>query len=228
MKKNLSKLKLLFLFAILSCGLPADNSLDQIVDLYGGKFHLENGVKVSTAEGKENFIKVVSENNKLVADGWLLPEAMSNNCAVLFTSLNPKNVKENDFLEVEISNGEPSSFKYKKHDLDELGKEYRSVEKILFTLINDLKTNEINKVKGMIEKTPSLSEKDLTSFLYAFKSTIPSNYKETKLIGYRKENAPEQLFIVDGVLIAQDETQKMVNATLVSIGNDLKFREINF
>jgi hypothetical protein len=106
MKRQLLKLALLFPLFFSGCDKGADGSLIPIVDLYGGKFSLEYGFRASFSKGKENYVKVVCEENSMISNGWLSPEAMAKNCAVLFSKFNPEVVEKKDFLEVEISNSQ--------------------------------------------------------------------------------------------------------------------------
>src|SRR5829696_5309345 len=98
-----------YILLFIACNSTRNPALNDLVSLYDGKFRLENQISTSASGRKENFIKLTSLQNRLVEEGWLLPNAMANNCAILLFRSNPILFKGKDLLEVEIKikNTEP-------------------------------------------------------------------------------------------------------------------------
>lgn len=211
-----------------SCNSPKAGSLNTIVELYGGKFSLENGVRASTSEGKVNYVKVVCEENKLIGNGWLSPEATAYNCAFLLTKANPDILDKNDLLEMEFSNINKPPFSFKKKDLEKLEREYNSSEKAVKAFVDAVNTNNLKKAIDLMESSPNLSESDLTTFLTTFKNVNLTNYRETRLIGFIPNSEGGGSYLADFFIISQDDVQKMAKAVLIPTENGLKFREVTY
>ena len=216
-----------FVTIFISCSRVNNGSLNSLAALYGGKFSVEDGTRISISNGKEKYVKLTSENNMLIRDGWLSPESMANNCAILLTKSNSEIAKEKDFLEIEISNAK-KTYRFSKQDLNELNRDYNLAENFVIRFVKLVKSNDLNRAKSLIEIAPKISEDDITASLLTFKSSIFPNHIDTKLIGYRLINETERGFVIDGLLIAEDETKRLFNVTLVTVNDSLKLRGISF
>src|SRR5687767_2793905 len=100
----MSKIKptALLILLFFSCNSNRNTALNDLGSLYDGRFTLENRMRTSLSNGKENYIKLISSKNSLVEEGWLLPNAMANNCSILLFRSNSLLFKNKDLLEVEI------------------------------------------------------------------------------------------------------------------------------
>jgi hypothetical protein len=227
--KSIIPLLTLLLMTLVSCNSLKslkDISLNSITELYDGGISITKGMRTSSSQGKESYLKLIVEENKIVASGWLLPEAMANNCAMLFIKANPQALDEIDLLEIEIINTTSTLFKYKKQGLFDKDQRYSKIEKILDDFVNLLKANKIDEAMRFMKSDSNTNMSNVASFLKTVKSVIPIKHKGTKLIGYREGNQSEKTYEVDFVVISQDDVQRILKATLEEDKNGLRFSNI--
>ena len=119
---------------------------------------------------KENYIKITSSQNNLVEEGWLLPNAMANNCAILLFRSNPILFEGKDLLEVEIriKDTEPFVFEYNQGELMEMRKAYEPIENTVREFVENTIANEVGKVQN-IGYTTNQHEQNFRSFLMHLK-----------------------------------------------------------
>ena len=218
-----------YILLFISCNSIRNPALNNLVFLYDGKFSLENGIRNNNF-GKKKFIKLISLQNSLVEEGWLLPNAMANNCAILLFQSNPILFEGKDLLEVEIQikNTEPLVFEYTHGMLIEIGKDYETVETTIKEFVENTIANDIGKVES-VGYTTNRQEQSFKSFFDAFKEVIPENYKDTKLISYAVLNKGVEIeYLIDAVLITKDNIQKIINVSLVGLNNQVKIKEVKF
>jgi len=220
----------LYILLFISCNSIRNPALNNLASLYDGKFSLENGIRNSDSGKKEDFIKLVSSQNNLVEEGWFLPNAMANNCAILLFRSNPILFEGKDLLEVEIQikNTEPLIFKYDHRVLIEMSKDYETIETTIKEFVENTIANEIGKVES-VGYTTNRQEQNFRSFFDAFKEVIPKNYKDTKLISYsvvNKSGVTE--YLIDAVLITSNNIQKIINVSLIGSNNQIKIKEVKF
>lgn len=228
MKKYLLKLTPLLLLFLSACSAIVDGNMEPIISTYDGQFSLSYGFKASGRDGKERYAKLTSENNSMILNGWLSPESMANNCAVLFTRANPTFWEEKDFLEVEINNGKLNSYIFRKDYVEALSKDHQRTEAFMRELVNTLRANDLSRATAFMKTSEQLTEKDLRSFFQVLQSNLPKDYRETKLIGYSKSKDKENTHHISSVVISQDSTQRMILGTIVSDKDKLLFHEITF
>ena len=218
-----------YILLFISCSSIRNPALNNLVFLYDGKFSLENGIRNNNF-GKKKFIKLISLQNSLVEEGWLLPNAMANNCAILLFQSNPILFEGKDLLEVEIQikNTEPLVFEYTHGMLIEIGQDYETVETTIKEFVENTIANDIGKVES-VGYTTNRQEQSFKSFFDAFKEIIPKNYKGTKLISYAVLNKGAVIeYLIDAVLITNDNIQKMINVSLIRSNNQVKIKEVKF
>ena len=219
-----------YILLFISCNSIRNPALNNLVSLYDGRFSLENETRNSTSGKKENYIKLTSSQNSLVEEGWLLPNAMANNCAILLFRSSPILFDGKDLLEVEIriKDAEPFVFGYKCKELKEMYKKYETVETTIKEFVENTIANDLEKVQS-VGYTTNRQEQNFRSFFDAFKEVIPTNYKDTKLISYAglyKEGVIE--YSIDAALITHDNIQKIINVSLISSNDQVKIKEVKF
>ena len=211
---------------VISCNPLKDISLNSITELYNGRISIAKGVRASTSQGKENYLKLTIEENQFVASGWLSPESMANNCAILLIKENPKMFDKIDLLEIEITNAATNLFEYRKQDLNSKSPDYNKIERNLNDFIGTLEANNIEQAMNFMKSNSNTNLNDLASFMKSVKSVLPTSHKATRLIGYRKDHQSEKVYEVDFVVISQDDVQRMLKATLEENENGLRFLNI--
>jgi hypothetical protein len=142
MKRTIQLLTPLILIIAISCNPLKDVSLNSITTLYDGKISIAKGMRASTSQGKDNYLKLSVEENKFIASGWLLPEAMANNCAMLLLKENPNMYDKVDLLQIEIINTTTNLFEYRKQDLNNKSSDYDKVERNLNDFVETLDANK--------------------------------------------------------------------------------------
>ena len=226
MKRLVPLLTIFILLAGISCNPLKDFSLNSITGLYDGRISIAKGMRASTSQGKVSYLKLTVEENKFVATGWLLPEAMANNCAALFVKANPQTFNEVDLLEIEIINSTSNLFEYRKQDLYNESQAYNKIESLLADFVNTLEANKIDEAVHFMKSGSNTNVSDIASFLKTVKSVLPTKHKGTKLIGYRKSSQSEKGYEVDFVVISQDDVQRMLKAAIVEDTKGLIFYSI--
>ena len=220
----------LYILLFISCNSIRNPALNNLVSLYDGKFSLENETRSNSSGGKENYIRLSSLQNSLVEQGWLLPNAMANNCAILLFRSNPILFEGKDLLEVEIQikNTEPFVFTYKRNELQEIDNKHEMVETTIKEFVENTIANDVDKVQS-IGYTTNRPEQNFRSFFDAFKEVIPANYKDTKLISYAVLNkGGVSEYLIDAVLLTQDNIQKIINVSLIGSNDHIKIKEVKF
>ena len=220
----------LYILLFVSCNTIRNPALNNLVFLYDGKFSLENETRSSAPGRKENYIRLTSSQNSLVEEGWLLPNAMANNCAVLLFQSSPILFEGKDLLEVEIQikNTEPFVFAYKRNELQEMDKDHEMVETTIKEFVENTIANDMGKVQS-IGYTTNRQEQNFRSFFDAFKEVIPVNYKDTKLISYAVLNKGGVIeYSIDAILLTQDNIQKIINVSLIGSNGQTKIKEVKF
>ena len=211
---------------LISCNPLKDFSLNSITELYDGKISIAKGMRAGTSHGKENYLKLTVEENTFIASGWLSPESMANNCAMLLLKANPQTFSKIDLLEIEIANNTSSLFEYRKQDLYDKDPKHSKIERILDDFVNILEANKIDEAMRFMKSGSNTSMSDLASFLKTVKSVLPTKHKDTKLIGYREGSQSEKKYEIDFVVISQDDVQRMLKATLEEDNDGLRFSNI--
>ena len=230
--RHMKRLKHLpfYLLLFISCNSIRNPALNNLVFLYDGKFNLEHRTRSKAPGEKENYIKLTSSQNSLVEDGWLLPNAMANNCAILLFRSNPILFKGKDLLEIEIKikNIEPFVFTYKRNDLEEMDNDHKMIETTIKEFVENTIANNVGKVKS-IGYTTNGQEQNFRAFFDAFKEVIPINYKDTRLISYGVFNKGGVIeYSIDAILTTQDNIQKMINVSLIQSNGGIKIKEVKF
>jgi hypothetical protein len=223
--------QVLFCLLFLSCNSNKNGALRNLISLYDGRFTMKDATRQSPSNEKENYIKLTSSKNGLVEEGWLSPDAMANNCAILFFRSNPLLFEDKDLLEIEIQieNSEPLVFKYKPFRLKQMANAYDSIEIILKDFVENTVRNNKSKVNSAGYIPSNQQEQNFDSFFETFSNTIPDNYKDTKLISYTIiDNGLTTEYLVDGALITYDNIQKMINVRLIRSNNEIKIKEVKF
>src|SRR5215203_598210 len=228
--RNMKRLKPIpfYIFLFLACNSTRNPALNNLVSLYDGKFRLENQISTSASGKKQTFIKLTSSQNSLVEEGWLLPNAMANNCAILLFRSNPILFQGKDLLEVEIiiKGTEPFVFMYKQEELMEMRKTYEPIEATVRELVKNTIANDVGKVQSIGYAT-NQHKQNFKSFFDAFKNVIPENYKDTKLISYAVLNRDGLIeYSVDAVLLTQDNIQKIINVSLIGSNDQIKIKGV--
>jgi hypothetical protein len=226
MKRIIPLLSILILTTVISCNPLKDFSLNSITELYDGRISIAKGIRAGSSKGKENYLQLTLEENRFVATGWLSPQAMANNCAILFVKANPETFNKVDVLEIEIINTTSNLFTYRKQDLHNKDQDYEKVERNLEDFVNILEANKIDEAVRFMKSDSNTNMTDLASFLKTVKSVLPANHKSTRLIGYRQSNQFERTFEIDFVVISQDDVQRMFKATLEEDNGGLIFKGI--
>jgi hypothetical protein len=225
MKRIIQLIPLILIIAI-ACNPFKDVSLNSIRGLYDGRISVAKGIQASTSQGNDNFLKLIVEENTFVASGWLLPEAMANNCAMLLVKENPRIFDKVDLLQIEIITNVTNLFEYRKQDFNSKSPDYTIIEKNLNDFIDTLEANKIETAMGFMKSNSNTNLNDLASFIKSVKSVLPTNHKATKLIGYREAHQSGKTYEVDFVVISQDNVQRMLKATLEKDENGLRFLSI--
>ena len=219
-----------YLLLFFSCNSIRNPALNNLVALYDGRFNLENKIRNRASGEKTNFIKLTSSQNSLVEDGWLLPNAMANNCAILLFRSNPILFEGKDLLEVEIKIKDtyPFVFEYKQGALMEMKKAYEPIEATIKEFVENTIADDVSKVQS-IGYTINGQEQNFRSFFDAFKEVIPANYKDTKLISYTVLNKGGVIeYSIDAVLLTHDNIQKIINVSLIDSNDQIKIKEVKF
>jgi hypothetical protein len=223
--------QILFCFLVfISCNSHKNPSLNNLVASYGGKFDLYE-TTIDAGQGKrENCIKLISSNNNLIEDGWLLPTAMANNCAIML-HLFHNTSKTKNLLEVEIdSEGmEPFSFKYKPNELDSLTGDYLLVDTAIKEFVASAKSNNITKAKSIGYNILNQQEQGFLSFINEFQEAMPLNYKTSQIVGYmRKRNDDHFDYFADVLLMSEYNDRTWIYVSLIKVNEEIKIREIKF
>lgn len=226
MKKIIPLLSTIILTLLISCNPFKDISLNSITELYGGQISIAKGVRASTSDGKINYLRLTFEQNKFVASGWLIPDAMARNCAILFLESNPETFDKVDVLEIEIIHTTSSLFEYRKEDLDDSELAYKKAEGTLESFVNTLYANKMDEALRFMKSGPKTDMTEMETFLKTVKNVLPANYKSTKIIGYRVKDQAEKTFEIDFVVISLDNVKRMMKATMVEDGNGMKIYSI--
>ncbi|MGN6437615.1 MAG: hypothetical protein ACTHMM_13830 [Agriterribacter sp.] len=226
MKRIVPLLTIFIWVTAISCNPLKDYSLNSITELYDGSISIEKGMRASTSKGRTKFLKLTVEENTFAASGWLSPEAIANNCAMLFEKANPQTFDGVDLLEIEIINSTSNLFEYRKKDIDNKSQTYKNIESFLANFINILEANNIDEAVHFIKSDSSTNAKNKASFLKTVRSILPTKHKGTKLIGYRESKQSEKGYDVDFVVISLDDVQRMLKATLEEEKNGLIFYSI--
>jgi hypothetical protein len=226
MKRTIRLLAPIVLIIVISCNPLKDVSLNSITTLYDGKISIAKGMRASTSQGKDNYLKLSVEENKFIASGWLLPEAMASNCAMLLLKENPNIYDKVDLLQIEIINTTTNLFEYRKQDLNNKSPDYNKVERNLNDFVETLDANKIEDAMRFMKSNSNTNMNDLAAFMKSVKSVLPTRPRATKLIGYREVHQSEKIYEVDFVVISQDDVQRMLKATLEENENGLRFLNI--
>jgi len=213
------------LVVVTACQLPKDDSLTPIAELYGGEFSVESGMRAATTQGTVSFTKLICEENQLIDNGWLSPEAMAYNCAMLMMRAEPDVLERNDLLEVEMISMNQQVFSFEREELKYIETNYRTSEKTLATFVNHVKLNELEEAVALMDSS-SFPESEFVEFLEQFRNACMADYKDMKLIGYTANRSTENLYDVDFFIISQDGTKKMAKVLLVGNEEHQRFKEV--
>ena len=223
--------QILFCFLVfISCNSQRNTSLTDLVDLYGGKFDLYE-TTINAGHGKtENGLKLISSSNDLIEDGWLLPTAMANNCAIMLrlfhTTLKTKNLLE---VKIDAKGMEPFSFQYRFDELDSLIGDYLLVDTAIKAFIASAQSNDISKAKSIGYNIINQQEQGFLSFINEFQEAMPLNYKTSQIVGYmRMQNGAHLDYFADVVLMSQYNERKWIYVSLTKVNEEIKIREIKF
>lgn len=215
MKRIIPFLTALILITGVSCNPLNDFPLRSITELYDGRISIAKGIRASTSEGKVKYLNLAIGENEFIASGWLLPESIANNCAMLLFKEDPEVFHKVDLLEVEIINTKSNLFSYRQQDLHDKGPVYSKMEKMVDDFVNMLEANKIEEAVSFMKSDSNTNVSDVAAFLRTVKSVLPPKHKATRLIGYRKNNEFEESYEIDFVVISQDNVQRMLKATIV-------------
>src|SRR5262249_39992357 len=144
----------------------------------------------------------------------------------LFVTENPQTFDNIELLEIEIANAGSKAFAYTKRNRYIKSSDYSKIESRLSDFIGTLEANEMNKARNFMEGNDTGDTSAVVSFLSRVKNVIPTNYKNTKLIGYRELNKSDKLYEVDFVVISADNVMRMLKAVLMKNKNGMKFHSI--
>lgn len=215
MKRIVQFLTTLILITGVSCNPINDFSLRSITELYDGRISIAKGIRASTSEGKVKYLNLAIGENEFIASGWLLPESIANNCAILLLKENPEVFHKVDLLEVEIINTKSNLFSYRQQDLHDKGPVYSKMEKMVDDFVNMLEANKIEEAVSFMKSDSNTNVSEVATFLKTVRSVLPSKHKTVRLIGYRENNEYEKGYEIDFVVISQDNVQRMFKATIV-------------
>jgi hypothetical protein len=222
----------LFLLLSLSCNPGRNSSLNPLAFLYDGKFSLSNGTRNNLEGHKENFVKLISSNNRLIDEGWILPNAMANNCSIVLFLSSPIIFKGKQLLEVELQNEgfDPFLFRYEFQELEALSMDYKNVETVIKEFVETAKENNLSRAKtiGYPAHTDQ-QDRNFALFLESFREEIPDYYKETKLVGYTTTTkGTTKKYLVDAIMVSENNIQKLISVSLTTLNNEIKIKEIKF
>lgn len=235
--ENKFKLLILLLPIIFSSCITDNNKLDEIVNLYSGQFELGSGIDINSSDGKSNYTKLTISDNDLIESGWIQPEAVANNCAILIDKNSPNILINGERIDIEIKlknsdiNVKSLTYNYTYDKLSKIKNKYSQVDSIVNRFIANMNISKYDICLEMMDDLKKVSNEEFISFLDMFKKAIPANYIDSKLIGYLMKNEDEvgeNLIYCNAIMTSDNEYQKMVNIILVNKNDSLKIREFVF
>lgn len=227
MKKYFPFFTLIFFISFTACSPLKGFNVKPIFELYGGTVGMGKEYSASTSSGSKSSILVTIENNKPLEARYLTPEALANNCAILFVKTNPQTFEKADQLNIEIISGRSYLFNFSKEEMDHKMQAAAKIEVLLNEFVNKLEAGNWKAAAEHVKFDPLVDDSAVTISLKNIRSLIPPQHSDIRLLGFVADNAQIESFNVDLVIFSKDGTQKWMNVTFFESSQGLVIRNIS-